>query len=134
MVDKLNKKRRSENMRQIRSKDTGPEMVVRSFLHRNGYRYVLHDKRLPGRPDIVFPRIQAAIQVRGCFWHGHTCRDGHVPKTRQSYWAPKLQGNKERDRKNDRRLRRAGWRVLNVWECETNDADRLAKKLLRFLS
>ena len=122
MADNISKLRRSENMRRIRAKDTKAELVVRKLLHRNGFRYVLHDRRLPGTPDIVLPRLKAAIQIRGCFWHGHTCLDGHIPKSRNKYWVPKLLGNKARDKRNDRRLRRLGWRLLIVWECKTDQS------------
>src|SRR5258706_773227 len=102
-------------MSRIRSRDTKPELVVRGLLHKNGFRYVLHDKRLPGTPDVVLPGLKAAIQVRGCFWHGHSCIDGHIPKSRIAYWKPKLLGNKRRDAKNDRKLRRLGWRLMGLW-------------------
>lgn len=126
---------RAENMRRIRSKDTKPELIVRSLLHRNGLRYALHDERLPGKPDIVFRTRRSVVQVRGCFWHGHTCIDGHVPRTRLSYWLPKLAANKTRDRRNDKELSRLGWRVLVVWECwcAPRRRDRLRRRLSAFL-
>ena len=104
-------------MAKIRSKDTGPEMRIRRGLHRIGYRYKLHDKKLPGKPDIVLPRYRTVIQVRGCFWHGHDCINGHIPKTRKIYWEPKLKRNIERDIENDRKLEALGWKVIVVWEC-----------------
>lgn len=131
MKHQISAKNRSENMRRIRSKDTLPEMRVRSLLHRNGLRYILHDKRLPGTPDIVFPNLRAAIQVRGCFWHTHNCIDGHIPKSRLNYWKPKLLGNKQRDASNDRKLRRRGWRLMVIWECQCTHASRMQNLLNR---
>lgn len=122
---------RSENMRRIRSKDTAPELRVRSLLHRNGLRYVLHDRRLPGTPDIVLPRFRAAIQIRGCFWHMHNCIDGHFPKTRTAYWGPKLLGNVHRDKKNDKALKRLGWRLIVIWECHCIGDDRMQNLVSR---
>jgi DNA mismatch endonuclease (patch repair protein) len=135
-VDKLSPQRRSENMRRIRSKDTKPEILVRKLLHRNGLRFILHDRRLPGIPDIVLPKFRAAIQVRGCFWHGHSCIDGHIPKTRASYWMPKILGNKRRDVRNDHKLRRLRWRLMVVWECQcvgTGRMKALLKRISRFV-
>jgi DNA mismatch endonuclease (patch repair protein) len=108
---------RSVMMSRIRSKDTKPEMLVRKALHRLGFRFRLHGRDLPGRPDIVLPKYQVIIQVKGCFWHGHTCIDGRMPKSNREYWVPKLLRNKERDISNDRKLRRMGWSVRNLWEC-----------------
>ncbi|MCA0961968.1 very short patch repair endonuclease [Salipiger bermudensis] len=107
---------RSEVMSRVRHKDTKPEMVIRRGLHARGFRYRLHDKKLPGRPDIVLPRWRAAVEVRGCYWHGHEgC--GRMPKTRQEFWGPKIAGNRKRDARNEAALRDAGWRLLIVWEC-----------------
>src|SRR5690348_4932801 len=99
MVDTINRERRSENMRRIRSKGMRPEIVVRSLVHSMGYRYRLHVPELPGKPDLVFPRLKKIIEVRGCFWHQHgsSCIDSHIPKTRRGYWKPKLQTNRNRD-------------------------------------
>lgn len=108
---------RSAMMSRIRSKDTKPEMLVRKALHRLGFRFRLHVRDLPGRPDIVLPKYKTIIQVKGCFWHGHTCRDGRLPKTNREYWVPKLLRNKQRDISNERKLRRLGWSVRNLWEC-----------------
>lgn len=110
-------KTRSEMMSRIRSKDTKPEILVRKALHRLGFRFRLHVRVLPGRPDIVLPKYRVIIQVKGCFWHGHTCRDGRLPKSNRGYWVPKLLRNKQRDISNDRKLRRMGWSVRNFWEC-----------------
>ncbi len=129
MADVFSKKKRSEVMSKIRSKDTKPEMRIRKGLHALGFRYRLHDKKLPGRPDIVLPRFKTVIQVRGCFWHSHNCIDGHIPKTRKEYWEPKLKANTERDQKNDQRLKDMGWRVFVVWECQCMSAKRLNEQL-----
>lgn len=121
-------------MRSIRSRDTAPEMIVRRLVHRLGYRYRLHVAALPGKPDLVFPRLRRIIDVRGCFWHQHAgCVDSHIPKTKREYWAPKLQRNQERDKETGRQLRRLGWRVCVIWECETVDATKLSKRLARLL-
>jgi len=108
---------RSANMSRIRSKDTKPEMLVRKALHRLGFRFRLHVRELPGHPDIVLPKYRMVIQVKGCFWHGHTCPDGRLPKSNRDYWVPKLHANQRRDVANDRKLRRLGWSVRNLWEC-----------------
>jgi len=123
-------------MSQIRSTDTKPEMAVRRMLHRLGYRYVLHDKRLPGKPDIVFPSRKAVILVDGCFWHGHGCRLAALPRTNAAFWRSKIEGNKRRDARNRRALRNLGWRVATVWECslQGDDLVRLERRLVRFLN
>lgn len=109
-------------MRSVRSKDTKPEMLVRSQLHRLGFRYRLHDKTLPGSPDLVFKSKRKVIFVHGCFWHQHvSCRHGHAPKTRLEYWLPKLQRNVERDKEAQEKLAQSGWTSLVVWECELAD-------------
>ena len=133
-MDKLLPDRRSENMRRIRSKNTSPEMIVRRLVHGMRYRYRLHIASLPGKPDIVLPRLKSIIEVRGCFWHQHSgCIDSHVPKSRVEYWAPKLDRNQRRDRENGRQLRKLGWRVCVVWECETKVLGKLSRRLARFL-
>jgi DNA mismatch endonuclease (patch repair protein) len=133
-VDTISADRRSENMRRIRSKDMKPEMVVRQLVHGMGYRYRLHSRKLPGKPDLVFSRLKKIIEVRGCFWHQHGgCIDSHVPKSRMDYWRPKLQRNQQRDLENIQKLRDLGFRVLVLWECEIAKDKRLAKKLRRFL-
>jgi len=133
MTDIFTKEKRSEVMRSIRSKDTGPEMAIRKALHDKGYRYKLHDKNLPGRPDIVMKKYCLAIQVRGCFWHGHTCPDGHIPKSRETYWREKISENKKRDRRNDRMLRQKGWSLLCIWECKCSKQNDITKQLLRII-
>jgi DNA mismatch endonuclease, patch repair protein len=114
---------RSANMSRIRSKDTKPEMLVRKALFRLGFRFRLHVRGLPGRPDIVLSKYQIVIQIKGCFWHGHTCPDGRLPKSNRDYWVPKLLKNRERDISNDRKLRRLGWSVRNLWECRVCGLD-----------
>ena len=133
MVDVLTPQQRRFCMSRIRGKDTKPEMVVRSLVHRMGYRYRLHRRDLPGIPDMVFPRHKKIIFVHGCFWHMHRCRFGKVvPKTNAKFWQIKRKGNVDRDKRNIRKLRRMGWRVLVVWECHTRKPGRLAKKLGTF--
>ena len=134
-MDNLTPERRSANMSQIRSQGTSPEMTVRWLVHGMGYRYRLHVASLPGKPDIVLPRLKRIIEVRGCFWHQHPgCTDSHIPKSRVQYWAPKLERNQRRDVENGRQLRRLGWRVCVVWECETKAQLRLLRRLARFLA
>jgi DNA mismatch endonuclease (patch repair protein) len=121
-------------MRRIMSKGMKPELVVRRLAHGMGFRYKLHSPELPGKPDLVFPRLKKIIEVRGCFWHQHDdCIDSHIPKSRRDYWRPKLRRNQQRDFENLRKLRRLGYRVLVLWECETTNENRLAKKIKRFL-
>jgi len=121
-------------MSRVRSKDTGPEMRVRRLLHGLGYRYRLHDRSLPGCPDLVFAKWGAVIFVHGCFWHSHEgCPSNRQPKSNRAYWASKRAGNVARDRTNERLLRRAGWKVLVIWECETFDPERLTSAVKRFL-
>jgi DNA mismatch endonuclease (patch repair protein) len=124
---------RSANMRAIRSKDMKPELAVRRLVHGMGYRYRLHRHDLPGRPDLVFPRLRKVIFVHGCFWHQHRrCRLAHAPRSNLGYWQPKLARTQKRDKKNRAALKAVGWDVLVVWECEVADSD-LAARLHRFL-
>lgn len=133
-MDRLSKQERSRLMSRIRGKDTKPEMVVRKLVHAAGYRYRLHRRDLPGCPDLVFPRYRKVILVHGCFWHRHFCRKGRsTPRTRRGFWKKKFEQNRERDRKNRRALRRQGWQVLVVWECETKNPDKLLNRLHSFL-
>ena len=119
MVDVHTKAQRSFNMSRIKGKDTKPELVVRSFVHQSGYRFRLHRKDLPGKPDIVLPRHKKIIFIHGCFWHMHNCKNGRVkPATRAKFWQDKRTGNKKRDRRNIRALKKLGWDVLVVWECQ----------------
>jgi DNA mismatch endonuclease (patch repair protein) len=105
-------------MSAIRAKNTKPEMLVRQMLHMMGYRFRLHAKSLPGKPDIVIPSIRTILQVKGCFWHGHRCLKGRVPLSNRAYWSVKIAGNKARDQRNERKLRRMGWHVATIWECK----------------
>jgi len=122
-------------MRQIRSVNTKPELVVRSLTHRLGYRFRLHRGDLPGRPDLVFPSKRKVIFVHGCFWHQHRgCIDGRKPKSNIAYWIPKLLKNCKRDKKNRAHLARLGWESLVIWDCETADERKLRQQLKGFLS
>jgi len=118
MADVHTKKQRSYNMSRIRGKDTKPEMLVRRFLHANGFRYRLHVKTLPGKPDIVLPKYRTVIFVHGCFWHGHkNCRYFKIPRTRTKWWTTKIERNNTNDEKAVKALRKAGWKIITVWEC-----------------
>ncbi|ENY80350.1 very short patch repair endonuclease [Sphingopyxis sp. MC1] len=118
MADVVTPEVRSRMMAGIRGKNTKPEMLIRRGLHRLGLRFLVHDKRLPGKPDMVFPKWQAAIFVNGCFWHGHDCRLFKLPSTRTEFWRDKICANKERDRMVIKRLEDTGWRTLTIWECQ----------------
>jgi len=131
MVDIFTIKKRSDVMSRIKAKDTKPEIVLRKALHKKGLRFRLHVKKLPGKPDIVLTRYRTIIQVRGCFWHKHSCLDGHIPKSRREYWEPKLLHNKQRDAIVDAALRRAGWTVIVVWECKIEHKKLLQKEINR---
>lgn len=121
-------------MRAVRSKDTKPEFVVRRLAHALGYRFRLHRRDLPGRPDLVFPGRKAVVLVHGCFWHVHDCAKGQKrPATNRAFWDTKLDGNKTRDMRDEAALQKAGWRILVVWECELRDRDALADRLRSFL-
>ena len=136
MVDTVSKLIRSRTMAAIRSKNTKPEIVVRSIVHRLGYRFRLHAKELPGHPDLVFRPRRKAIFVHGCFWHQHSspkCPDGRMPKSNRRYWNSKLLKNVERDKHHLTALKKLRWKVLVVWECETQNHDRLLRVLTRFL-
>ena len=119
-MDKLTAQRRSENMRQIRGANTGPELTVRRFVHSQALRYRLHARHLPGRPDLVFPALRSCLFVHGCFWHGcEKCIDGtRKVRSRTDYWREKIAGNQRRDAKHRKELRALGWSVLVIWECE----------------
>jgi len=125
---------RSRIMRAIKSRDTGPEILVRKLVHRLGFRFRLHRKDLPGRPDLVFVKSRKVIFVNGCFWHGHACaRGARVPKTNRAYWQKKIAGNVARDVESIRRLRKLAWATLTIWECETKQTSALTRKLNNFL-
>ena len=136
MVDVLTKKQRQYCMSRIRGKDTKPEMVVRRLVHAMGYRFRLHRRDLPACPDLVFVGRQKVIFVHGCFWHRHRCRYGKpMPSTRREFWQKKLEGNRARDSRNRRALRRLGWGVLVVWECQTRPGkiEKLMQRIVTFL-
>lgn len=133
MPDPLTAEQRSALMAQIRSKNTKPEMLVRRLTHGLGYRYRLHAQNLPGKPDLVFRSRKKAIFVHGCFWHLHGCERYSLPKTRTHFWLDKLETNRQRDRRNIRKLRAMGWSVMIIWECQTKDISRLTKRIIKFL-
>lgn len=129
-MDKVSKERRSWNMSRIRGKDTKPELVVRSFLHRMGYRFRLHQRDLPGKPDIVLPKHNTLIFVHGCFWHRHKgCKYAYMPKSRVNFWKEKFAGTIERDRKHQKELKELGWEVHVIWECEIKIIEILEKRV-----
>src|ERR1700760_23494 len=132
-MDKITPERRSANMARIRSVDTKPEMAVRRVAHKLGYRYRLHRRDLPGKPDLVFPSRKKIIFVHGCYWHGHGCAVGGTgAKSNQTYWGPKISGNRARDRRHRATLRQYGWQVLVIWECETRNSARLVSRVTKF--
>lgn len=125
MADVVSKAKRSEMMAGIKGKNTKPEIVIRKALHRQGFRYKLHDKTLPGKPDLVFPKYKAAIEVNGCFWHLHGCHLFKWPGSKKEFWKEKLTKNKQRDERNREALEAEGWRLLVVWECALKGKARL---------
>lgn len=131
MTDIFSTEKRSDVMSKIKSKNTKPEKVVRSLLFSLGYRFRLHVKDLPGKPDIVLPKYKTVVLVNGCFWHGHeNCKDAGIPKTNSQFWYDKISKNKERDKRVLNELEQAGWKVLVIWECQINDKE----KLISFIS
>ncbi len=132
-MDTITVRERSLLMAKIKSKNTKPELVVRSLLHRLGYRFRLHRKDLPGKPDIVLPKYKKIILVQGCFWHGHDCKLASKPKSNEGYWSQKILSNKRRDQKNLVSLQDLGWSVLLLWECEIRKYDGLEQRLRAFL-
>ena len=133
MTDTRTRAQRTRIMSAVRTRNTGPELAVRRLLRAAGIRYRLHAVDLPGKPDIVLPARRKVILVHGCFWHGHLCRYGHLPKSRLDYWAAKISANRRRDVSNVRRLRRSGWSTIVVWQCELKDAKRAGRRLLAFV-
>lgn len=132
MADTLTPAQRSERMSRVRGKNTEPELLVRRVVHQLGFRFRLHCAALPGKPDLVFPRLKRVVFVHGCFWHGHAgC--GRIPKSRLDFWGPKLQANKRRDSRNRRVLTRLGWRSLVVWECQLKNLPRVGRGIVKFL-
>jgi DNA mismatch endonuclease (patch repair protein) len=133
-VDKISSEKRSRNMAQVKGKNTKPEKLVRSLLHKMGYRFRLCVKKIPGNPDIVLPRHQAVIFVHGCFWHGHAdCKRATIPATNTEFWLIKITGNKERDKRNIAALENLGYRCLTIWQCEMQDIGALKQRLTAFL-
>lgn len=134
MADKFTPEKRSEIMSKIRGKDTAPELTVRRIAHALGYRFRLHDGKLPGKPDMVFRRLRKVVFVNGCFWHWHNCREGRrTPKSNVGYWVGKRSRNRGRDKKARAALKKLGWEILVVWQCQCKDAGTVAKMLGRFL-
>jgi DNA mismatch endonuclease (patch repair protein) len=134
MADVHTQKQRSFNMSQIRSKNTTPELTLRRMVHSLGFRYRLHGKRLPGRPDLVFAGRHKVIFVHGCYWHMHACKYGRViAKTNAAFWREKRQSNAVRDRRNVRELARLGWKVLVVWECSLHRPQHAKQRVVAFL-
>ena len=130
MTDVHTPEQRSYNMSRIQGRDTKPELLVRRLLHAAGLRYRLHAKELPGKPDIVFRPARLAVFVHGCFWHMHRCRYGKpAPATNKDFWAEKRRGNRERDKRHRAELRAAGWRVIEIWECQTRDPEILQPRI-----
>jgi len=127
MADVVDKATRSRMMSGIRGKNTRPELFIRKALHKKGFRYKLHDKRLPGKPDLVFPRYRAVILVHGCFWHGHDCSLFKWPSTREEFWQAKIRRNREKDLEVLADLESSGWRVLVVWECAIKGRGKLVE-------
>ena len=135
MADRISAEHRSWNMSRIRGKDTKPEIVLRSLLHRAGFRYRLHDRKLPGKPDIVLPKYKTAVFVNGCYWHRHEgCLKASTPKTNTAFWTKKFEETVERDARKKTELIESGWRVITVWECELeNDPVSVVEDLRRHL-
>ncbi|WP_305044872.1 very short patch repair endonuclease [Geoalkalibacter sp.] len=133
-MDTLSPKERSRRMSLIRGKNSNPEMKLRHLVHNMGFRYRLHVESLPGTPDLVFPSKRAVIFLHGCFWHRHeNCKLARLPKSRLEFWKQKLDANKDRDARDQKRLMALGWRVLVVWECEMNDTVRVGMSVREFL-
>ena len=136
MADVHSKEQRSYNMSRIKGKNTKPEILVRRFLHSKGFRFKIHDNSLSGKPDIVLPKYKTIIFIHGCFWHGHTdCKYFVVPKTRTKFWFDKISGNKKKDIVNDKELKKLGWTVLTIWECQLkrNKLDKTLQKTVKKL-
>lgn len=133
-MDRISKDARSRNMAAVRSRDTKPEVKIRSLLHRLGFRFRLCDKSLPGKPDIVLKKYKTVIFVNGCFWHHHeNCRDSRLPKTNRDFWEKKINSNVDRDRRNKEKLIESGWRVLVIWECEIRRFSECPQELKKLL-
>ena len=133
MVDFLTPRERSIRMSRIRSRDTKPELIVRKAVWAAGFRYRLHRKGLPGRPDLVFPGLRMVVFIHGCYWHGHSCQKGRIPGQNSSFWKEKFDSNKARDKRNAAKLRREGWSVITIWECSLATIPRREKTLAKLL-
>ncbi len=133
MADTLTPAERSALMARIRGVDTKPELAVRRALHAKGYRYRIHVRGLPGRPDLVFAKRRTAVFVHGCFWHRHGCSRTSTPKSRADFWQGKFDANVERDRRNEALLVHEGWRIFVAWECEIERDETLIPRLVQFL-
>jgi len=134
MADVYSKEKRSWIMGRVKGRDTKPELLVRSLIHRMGFRFRIHRRDLPGNPDIVLPRHKKVIFIHGCFWHGHPgCPRAKRPTTNQAFWNMKLEHNEKRDKQFQEQLTNIGWKVLVIWQCETKDINKLAIELERFL-
>ncbi len=134
MADTISPKHRSWNMSRVKSKDTKPEIKIRSMFHAQGFRFRKNVKNLPGVPDIVLPKYKSIVFVHGCFWHQHKgCVKSHIPKSNVEFWTIKLGKNVVRDKKHNKELKQAGWRILTIWECEIKDLVKLERKLKKFL-
>jgi len=133
MADNRSIASRSALMSRIGGKNTAPELIVRRMLHRLGYRFRLHRRDLPGTPDIVFPSRRKVVFVNGCFWHAHGCKIGRPPRSRLDFWEPKLERNRKKDSRDSRALRKLGWSVLTVWQCQTKLQNGLEERLVDFL-
>ena len=134
MTDVHTPAQRSYNMSRIQGRDTKPELLVRRLLHGLGFRYRLHVKDLPGKPDLVFPRSKAILFVHGCFWHMHRCKYGKpAPATNKTFWAEKRRSNVDRDKRHRRQLRAAGWQVFEIWECQTREPETMRAKLTKLI-
>jgi DNA mismatch endonuclease (patch repair protein) len=133
-MDTLTPEERSERMSRIRSKNSKPEMAIRRLVHGMGYRYRLHARDLPGTPDLVFRSRKKVIFVHGCFWHGHECKLGRMPKSRIEFWSNKIASNRARDTKVLEQLREMGWSCLVIWECQLGGMEKISSKIKEFLS
>ena len=132
-MDHFSATKRSEIMSRVKGTDTSVEILVRQLLHSLGYRFKLHARDLPGKPDIVLPKHRSVVFVHGCFWHGHkACRRAGIPKTNREFWTRKIEGNIDRDKRCVRELRELGWKVLVVWQCQTKDLTKLERRITTF--
>jgi len=128
-MDTVTAEKRSAIMRTVKAENTKPEIAVRKLAHRLGYRFRLHRKDLPGKPDLVFPKYKTALFVHGCFWHWHGCKRSRMPATNTEYWEQKINKNMKRDQRVRRQLRKIGWRTLVVWECQIGESEKIARRL-----